>query len=51
MQLSVESMPDDPTLQAFLYGPVVLAGDLGNEGLTEQQIVGPERAATGSGQS
>lgn len=41
MQLSVEAMPDDPKTQAFLYGPLVLAGDLGNEGLTEQLIIGP----------
>ena len=41
MHLSVEAMPDDPKLQAFLYGPLVLAGDLGNEGLTERLIIGP----------
>ncbi len=41
MHLSVEAMPDDPKIQAFLYGPLVLAGDLGNEGLTEKLIVGP----------
>ncbi len=41
MHLSVEAMPDDPSLQAFLYGPLVLAGDLGNEGLTEKMIIGP----------
>ncbi len=41
MRLSVEAMPDDPKTQAFLYGPLVLAGDLGNEGLTEQLIIGP----------
>ncbi len=41
MQLSVETMPDDPKIQAYLYGPMVLAGDLGNEGLTEQMIIGP----------
>ena len=29
MRLSVETLPDDPSLQAFLYGPVVLAADLG----------------------
>jgi DUF1680 family protein len=40
MQLSVEAMSDDPKVQAFLYGPVVLAGDLGNEGLNEQMIYG-----------
>jgi hypothetical protein len=28
-------------MQAILYGPVVLAGDLGSEGLTEEMIVGP----------
>jgi hypothetical protein len=41
MRLTVEAMPDDPGLQAFLYGPVVLAGDLGNDGLTPNLIVGP----------
>ena len=41
MHLSVEAMPDDPKIQAFLYGPLVLAGDLGNEGLTDQFIFGP----------
>ncbi len=40
MHLSVEAMADDPKLQAFLYGPLVLAGDLGNDGLTEQMIIG-----------
>jgi hypothetical protein len=28
-------------MQAFLYGPLVLAGDLGAEGLTEAHIIGP----------
>ena len=28
-------------MQAFLYGPLVLAGDLGGEGLTEAHITGP----------
>ena len=41
MHLHVEAMPDDSRLQAFLYGPLVLAGDLGAEGLTEAHIVGP----------
>jgi hypothetical protein len=40
MRLSVEAMPDDAATQAFLYGPLVLAGDLGNEGLSEDRIVG-----------
>ncbi len=29
MSLHTEAMPDDATLQTILYGPVVLAGDLG----------------------
>jgi hypothetical protein len=41
MHLHVEAMPDEPGTQAFLYGPLVLAGDLGNDGLTEAHIVGP----------
>jgi hypothetical protein len=41
MRLHIESMPDDPNVQAILYGPLVLAGDLGAEGLTEQLITGP----------
>ena len=32
MHLHVQAMPDDPATQAFLYGPLVLAGDLGGEG-------------------
>ncbi len=41
MHLHVETMPDDLKTQAFLYGPLVLAGDLGGDGLTEAHIVGP----------
>jgi len=41
MRLHIEAMPDDSKLQAVLYGPLVLAGDLGNEGLTEAMIIGP----------
>ncbi len=41
MHLRVEAMPDDPKQQAFLYGPLVLAGDLGAEGLTPEMITGP----------
>jgi hypothetical protein len=40
MRLRVDPMPDDRTTQAFLYGPVVLAGDLGAEGLTEKMMIG-----------
>ena len=35
MSLRVETMPDDKTVRAIEYGPVVLAGRLGTEGLTE----------------
>jgi hypothetical protein len=41
MRLRAQAMPDDPGMQAFLYGPLVLAGDLGAEGLTEAHIIGP----------
>ncbi len=41
MRLHVEALPDDPGMQAFLYGPLVLAGDLGAEGLTRAHIIGP----------
>ena len=34
MSLHPHPMPDDPTLVAFMYGPLVLAGRLGTEGLT-----------------
>ncbi|MBN1419992.1 MAG: glycoside hydrolase family 127 protein [Planctomycetes bacterium] len=33
MRVAVEAMPDDDSLVAFLYGPLVLAGRLGSEGL------------------
>jgi hypothetical protein len=42
MALRAEPLPDDRTLQAFCYGPLVLAGDMGNEGLTPAKIIGPE---------
>jgi hypothetical protein len=41
MHLHVHVMPDDSHTQAFLYGPLVLAGDLGADGLTEAHIIGP----------
>ncbi len=36
MNLHIQPMPDDPTLQAVMYGPLVLAGELGREGLTDE---------------
>ncbi len=40
MQLAIEAMPDEPQTQAVLYGPLVLAGDLGSEGLTPEMVSG-----------
>ena len=34
MHLALEQTPDNPARAALLYGPVVLAGDLGTEGMT-----------------
>lgn len=34
MGLHLQPMPDDPSLVAVMYGPLVLAGKLGTEGLT-----------------
>jgi DUF1680 family protein len=42
MALHSEAMPDDHSLRAFLYGPVVLAGKLGRAGITEDLRFGPE---------
>jgi len=36
MSLHTHPMPDDDTLMAFMYGPLVLAGRLGGSGLTEE---------------
>ncbi len=38
MGLHAYAMPDDPGLQAFMYGPLVLAGRLGAEGLTPETL-------------
>jgi DUF1680 family protein len=40
MALHRAPMPDDRRLQAVMYGPVVLAGRLGSEGLTEELQTG-----------
>src|SRR5436190_887948 len=41
MHLHAEAMPDDRQLQAFTYGPLVLAGDLGSDGVTDTHTSGP----------
>jgi hypothetical protein len=33
MSLRVDAMPDDRSVQAVLYGPIVLAGAFGSEGI------------------
>ncbi|MEN6424765.1 MAG: beta-L-arabinofuranosidase domain-containing protein [Phycisphaerales bacterium] len=38
MSLHAAAMPDDKTVVAFLYGPLVLAGKLGGEGLTDDVV-------------
>ena len=50
MSVHAHPMPDDPTVQAFMYGPLVLAGALGNEGLTyEMMYADPVNARRGEG--
>jgi uncharacterized protein len=41
MSLREEAMPDDPKTVALLYGPLVLAGELGREGLNAEVRYGP----------
>lgn len=41
MPLRMESMPDDPKTVALLCGPIVLAGELGNDGLDDSRRYGP----------
>jgi len=41
MHLHAAPMPDDPTLQAVMYGPLVLAGRLGGAGLTAATLRAP----------
>ena len=38
MSLHVHSMPDDRTMQAIMYGPLVLAGRLGTDGITAENL-------------
>jgi DUF1680 family protein len=41
LSLRVESLPDNPNQVAILYGPIVLAGDLGTQGLENAKRYGP----------
>jgi DUF1680 family protein len=47
MTLRLEAMPDDPHVVAVLYGPVLLAGDLGTEGLDQIKRYGPSAPLLG----
>ncbi|MFV1965854.1 MAG: beta-L-arabinofuranosidase domain-containing protein [Pirellulaceae bacterium] len=38
MRLHTSPMPDDPTVVAFMVGPLVLAGKLGGEGLSDDLV-------------
>jgi hypothetical protein len=48
MSLRIETLPGDDTEQAALYGPLVLAGRLGTEGLTKEMFY-PEYSTTPRG--
>jgi len=41
MSLHVAPTPDDHSLQAVMYGPLVLAGQLGNDDLPKDLVYGP----------
>jgi DUF1680 family protein len=47
MSLRMEAMPDDPKMIALFYGPIVLAGDLGQEGLQDAKRYGPSAPQLG----
>jgi len=47
MSLRTEAMPDDPNMVALLYGPIVLAGDLGKDGLNQNTRYGPSAPQLG----
>ena len=52
MSLHIDVMPDDPSVQAVMYGPIVLAGRLGSQGLTpELTYPGYDTAPKGSATS
>ena len=48
MHLHANPMPDDGGLQAMMYGPLVLAGDLGNEGMTDELMHGDPKEQVAS---
>jgi DUF1680 family protein len=46
MHLHTAPAADDPTVQAMMYGPLVLAGRMGRQDLTEEDILGPSGPST-----
>ena len=47
MQLHTETLPDNPNTIAIMYGPMVLVGDLGTEGLDGISHYGPSAPQMG----
>ena len=47
MSLRTEAMPDNPEMIAVMYGPLVLAGDLGRDGLDAIRRYGPSAPPVG----
>jgi uncharacterized protein len=47
MTLHTEAMADNPNMIAVMYGPIVLAGDLGREGLDQVRRYGPSAPQVG----
>jgi len=43
MRLHLQTMPDDPNLAAIMYGPLVLAGELGTQNLDPKQIYSEDK--------
>src|SRR5271157_1001295 len=42
MSLHSAPSPDDPSVQAMMYGPMVLAGEMGKDGLNNSMIYSPQ---------
>jgi uncharacterized protein len=47
MALHIEAMPDNPKMIAVMYGPMMLVGDLGTEGLDGVKRYGPSAPQVG----
>src|SRR5580700_2863170 len=47
MRLHLQPIPDDASLAAIMYGPVVLAGELGTEGLDPKRIYSDDKILHG----